>query len=151
MLEVGSRAVTRDGYYGEILAASEHDYTVKIPGAYWEHRGYLLGTHLNDDQWIYKHEDVSTKPLVTKVVGQDSINSPSHYANRKIEVFDFIEDTLESNDAFNPYDGYQYGSVIKYLSRAGLKVIGEHTSDSAKLEDLQKAKRHLDTWIEKLL
>lgn len=148
MLEVGSRVVTRDGLYGEILVAGEHNYTVKIPGVYGAYRGDLFGTHLIDDRWRYSHEDVSTKP---EVVGQDSINSPSHYANRKIEVFDFIEDTLESNDAFNPYDGYQYGSVIKYLSRAGLKVIGEHTRNSAKLEDLQKAKRHLDTWIEKLL
>lgn len=151
MLEVGTRVHIEDRFYGEILKVGERNYIVKIPGMNREHRGELLGTHLDGDRWSYEHGQVSIVPLVTGTFEQDSIKSPSHYANRKIEVFDFIEDTLESNDAFNPYDGYQYGSVIKYLSRAGLKVIGDHTSDSAKLEDLQKAKRHLDTWIEKLL
>ena len=151
MLEVGTKVCTEDGFYGEILKVGERNYIVNIPGINGERSDKMLGTHLDGNRWSYEHGQVSIIPLVTGTFEQDSINSPSHYANRKIEVFDFIEDTLESNDAFNPYDGYQYGSVIKYLSRAGLKVIGDHTSDSAKLEDLQKAKRHLDTWIEKLL
>lgn len=80
----------------------------------------------------------------------DNVLNPSYYANRKIEVFDFISDTLRNNSAFTPEDGYQYGSITKYTARAGMKIIGNATLQEAKLQDLKKARRHLDEWIKSL-
>lgn len=64
---------------------------------------------------------------------------PDHYRDRRIEVMDFIHDTCTTNNQFTPVDGYQYGNVVKYLSRAGLK--------GQKLQDLRKAQEHLRRWI----
>lgn len=80
----------------------------------------------------------------------DNVLNPSYYANRKIEVFDFISDTLRNNSSFTPEDGYQYGSITKYTARAGMKIIGNATLQEAKLQDLKKARRHLDEWIKSL-
>ena len=80
----------------------------------------------------------------------DNLLNPSYYVNRKIEVFDFISDTLRNNSSFTPEDGYQYGSITKYTARAGMKIIGNATLQEAKLQDLKKARRHLDEWIKSL-
>lgn len=42
----------------------------------------------------------------------DNVNHPSHYANGKIEVIDFIEDKN-----FN----FHLGNAVKYICRAGKK------------------------------
>lgn len=60
----------------------------------------------------------------------DEINKPKHYADREIEVIDFIKDTL-NNPNLTPYEGYCIGNIIKYVSRAGLK--------DDKVKDFQKA------------
>ena len=62
----------------------------------------------------------------------EAINHPSHYADGKIEVIDFIED---KNLNFN------LGNVIKYVARAGKK------DKSKELEDLQKALWYLQREI----
>ena len=64
---------------------------------------------------------------------------PDAYRNRRIEVMDFVHDTCSTNKEFTPVDGYHYGSVIKYTSRAGLK--------GSKLQDLKKAQETLRRWI----
>jgi len=66
----------------------------------------------------------------------DNVNHPSHYADKQIEVIDYIRDTL-------PADGfvdYCIGNVIKYVSRWRKK---------GGLEDLKKARVYLDWAIEK--
>lgn len=77
----------------------------------------------------------------------DEVHSPSYYAERKIEVMDFIKDTCENNDMLDAYGGYQYGSVQKYIPRAGLKVYGDKTAQESMVTDLKKAQEHLERWI----
>ncbi len=62
----------------------------------------------------------------------EAINHPSHYADGKIEVIDFIED---KNLNFN------LGNVVKYVARAGKK------DKSKELEDLKKAFWYLEREI----
>lgn len=65
----------------------------------------------------------------------DNVNHPSHYADKAIEVIDYIRDTL-------PQDGfidYCIGNVIKYVSRWRKKNGAE---------DLQKAAVYLGWAVE---
>ena len=66
---------------------------------------------------------------------RDMVNHPSHYANKKIEVIDYIRDTL-TKEGFTEYCG---GNVIKYVSRWRHK---------GGVEDLKKARVYLDWMIE---
>lgn len=63
----------------------------------------------------------------------DMVNHPPHYKAGGIETIDFIEAKKL---------GYNLGNVVKYVSRADLKV--------NKLEDLQKARWYLDREISNL-
>lgn len=65
---------------------------------------------------------------------EDVINHPSRYTRGKIEVIDFIEDQQLP---------YHLGNVIKYIARAGYK--------GDKLEDLKKARRYLDRYINEVI
>lgn len=60
----------------------------------------------------------------------DAVNHPSHYADKKIEVIDYIRDTLPPSG----FVDYCIGNVIKYVSRWRKKG-GE--------EDLKKAQVYL--------
>lgn len=65
----------------------------------------------------------------------DNVNHPNHYADKTIEVIDYIRDTL-------PKDGfvdYCIGNVIKYVSRWRKK---------GGVEDLKKAQVYLGWAIE---
>ena len=66
----------------------------------------------------------------------DMVNHPSHYADKKIEVIDYIRDTL-TDDGFIDYCG---GNVLKYVSRWRKK---------GGVEDLKKARVYLEWMIEK--
>ena len=66
----------------------------------------------------------------------NDVSRPRHYANKNIEVIDFIVDTLK-----HPKD-YCIGNVIKYISRHELK--------GNPLQDLQKAMYYLQKAIELL-
>jgi hypothetical protein len=54
----------------------------------------------------------------------DNVNHPSHYADSKIEVIDYIEDKGL---------GFHLGNAVKYISRAGKKNPDKYE------EDLKKA------------
>lgn len=43
----------------------------------------------------------------------DMVNHPSHYADKEIEVIDYIRDTLTPEE----FTGYCMGNVLKYCSR----------------------------------
>ena len=63
----------------------------------------------------------------------DAVKRPSHYADTKIEVIDYIEDKKF---------GYHLGNAIKYISRAGKK-------DPTKMvEDLKKAEWYIERYIQ---
>ena len=61
----------------------------------------------------------------------DPVNHPNHYADKSIEVIDYIRDTLEPEE----YTGYCCGNVLKYVSRWRKK---------GGVEDLRKAAVYLD-------
>lgn len=60
----------------------------------------------------------------------DAVNRPSHYADSKIEVIDYIEDKKL---------GFCLGNAIKYISRAGKKKDSGRDVKAKEIEDLQKA------------
>lgn len=67
----------------------------------------------------------------------DPVNSPSHYhlpSGR--ELFDVIEEVVEDPES------YHLGNIFKYVTRSGKKDPGKE------IEDLRKARRHLDRLIE---
>ena len=64
----------------------------------------------------------------------DNVNHPSHYADGKIEVIDFIEDKGL---------GFHLGNAVKYISRAGKK------DPTKTVEDLEKAEWYLRREIER--
>lgn len=68
---------------------------------------------------------------MTKASDFDIVAKPSHYADKQIEVIDYIKDTLTKEE----YVGYCMGNVIKYVSRWRKK---------GGVEDLKKAKVYLD-------
>ena len=61
----------------------------------------------------------------------DAVNHPSHYADKQIEVIDYIRDTLNGEE----FVGYCCGNVMKYVSRWRKK-------DG--LQDLKKAAVYLN-------
>ena len=65
----------------------------------------------------------------------DNVNHPSHYADKGIEVIDYIKDTLPHEC----YIGYLWGNVIKYISRWKKK---------GGIEDLKKGQVYLGWLIE---
>ena len=65
----------------------------------------------------------------------DPVEKPSHYANKGIEVIDYIQDTLSEEE----FEGYCMGNVIKYVSRY------KHKNG---LEDLKKARYYLNKVID---
>lgn len=62
--------------------------------------------------------------------GKDNVHHPSHYADKGIEVIDYIRDTLSPEG----FVDYCIGNVIKYISRWRKKN---------GLEDLEKAQVYL--------
>lgn len=66
----------------------------------------------------------------------DNVNHPSHYADKEIEVIDYIRDTLGADE----FVGYCLGNVLKYTSRWRKK---------GGVEDLEKAKVYLEWGIQK--
>jgi hypothetical protein len=78
--------------------------------------------------WLTKNPEKGGK------VDHDPVNHPTHYADGKIEVIDFIEDKQL---------GFCLGNAIKYISRAGKKDPLKRT------EDLKKAAWYLNREIER--
>lgn len=66
---------------------------------------------------------------------RDAINHPMHYADRDIEVIDYIQDNM----SVNQFRGYLEGNVIKYISRYKKKN---------GLQDLLKCRWYLNKLIQ---
>lgn len=64
------------------------------------------------------------------VSNDDMVNHPSHYADGKIEVIEFIEDKKL---------GYHRGNAVKYISRAGKKKDSGMADALKEIQDLEKA------------
>lgn len=65
----------------------------------------------------------------------DMVHSPNHYADKQIEVIDYIRDTLTTDG----FVDYCLGNVLKYVSRWRKK---------GGVEDLEKANVYLNWAIE---
>lgn len=65
----------------------------------------------------------------------DNVAKPRHYADKEIEVIDYIRDTLTREQ----YEGYCIGNVLKYVSRYRNK---------GGSEDLKKAQIYLRWAVE---
>jgi DNA-binding ferritin-like protein len=72
---------------------------------------------------------------------EDMVNHPSHYANGKIEVIDFIEDK-ELN--------YHRGNAVKYIARAGKKKDNGMSDIMKEIQDLEKAVWYINREINRL-
>jgi len=67
------------------------------------------------------------------VMDNDPVNKPSHYADKEIEVIDYIDDTVP--DCYSFY----FGNAIKYLSR--------HLEKGKPIQDLQKCIWYINRMI----
>lgn len=89
----------------------------------------------------YSVNDPSSPNTIREKLGfppykvNDSVNSPSHYTDGKIEVIDYIEDKKL---------GFCLGNAIKYISRAGKK----NEEDIA--TDIKKAIWYLNRYLKQL-
>lgn len=96
------------------------------------------------DCWIEAVKDIKFKDDIEVVLPLekapkeliDNVNHPSHYTHGKIETIDKIEDVL----GLEGFQAYCVGNAIKYLDRYKLKN---------GFEDIKKAKRYLEFYIEK--
>lgn len=79
-----------------------------------------------DDVKKQYQQSINAKEGVT----YNAVSRPAHYADKEIEVIDYIYDTLTHEG----YEGYCIGNVIKYISRYRKK---------GGAEDLRKAKTYL--------
>ena len=70
-------------------------------------------------------------------MSNDQVNHPNHYGGETNQY-----EAIKVIDAWNL--GFSLGNTIKYISRAGKK------DKSKELEDLKKARWHLDHYIENL-
>ena len=67
---------------------------------------------------------------ISDILPNDNVNHPNHYADKQIEVIDYIRDTITPEQ----FTGYCIGNVIKYISR--------YRKKNGK-EDLKKAQVYL--------
>lgn len=82
-----------------------------------------------------------SKGLTEKSKIKEAVKHPKHYQGiYGLEVFTVMDNFIPKYE--NSFDGYIAGNVLKYVLRAPSK--GEM------LEDLKKAKEHLDLLIERL-
>ena len=73
-------------------------------------------------------------------LGEDMVNSPSHYTSGRTEAIDVIEDAVK--EAPNPMSGFLQGQVLKYMLRLWHKIDA--------LEDAEKARWYLNKLIDSL-
>ena len=64
----------------------------------------------------------------------DPVDRPEHYNNKRIEVIQYIDDTVPD------FYSYYFGNALKYLSR--------HMHKGSEIQDLEKCKWYIDRMIE---
>ena len=83
----------------------------------------------------------ASKGLTEKSKIKEAVKHPKHYQGiYGLEVFTVMDNFIPKYE--NSFDGYIAGNVLKYILRA--------PSKGQMLEDLKKAKEHLDLLIERL-
>lgn len=111
-------------------------------GKYWSNSKdapcqYCL-FELDKPMWESKeHVIIKAGTSLVDASGFDIVDKPQHYADKNIEVIDYMEDTLSKEG----FEGYCSGNVIKYISRY------RHKNG---IEDLKKSRYYLNKLIEHL-
>lgn len=82
------------------------------------------------EQFLEGLKEIRFKEPILTEKNFDPVYRPSHYADSKIEVIDYIEDKQL---------GFCLGNAIKYISRAGKKKDNGMDLIEKEIEDLQKA------------
>ena len=138
-----------DEYAGEILTiekVEENYYLMEEDGWDWDWTDDMISYKVLETSVLYEEAlkgtyDNYIKNDVESVMGAyeyyfdfDPVDKPQHYANKEIEVIDYIQDTLSDEE----FEGYCMGNVIKYVSRY------KHKNG---LEDLKKARYYLNKVI----
>jgi len=72
----------------------------------------------------------------------DPINKPAHYANYKVEPITFIMGNEMS---------FWRGNLVKYASRAGLKLYPDMNREESEITDLRKVQRYCEMRINEIL
>lgn len=81
-----------------------------------------------------------SKEFAEKSKIKEAVKHPKHYQGIKgLEVFTVMENFIPKYE--DSFDGYLAGNILKYVLRA--------PSKGKMLEDLKKAKEHLDLLIER--
>ena len=80
------------------------------------------------------------EPSCIKII-PDRVNHPSHYADSRIEVIDYIEDKNL---------GFCLGNAVKYISRAGKKQDADLDQKAKTIEDIKKAIWYLERRIQEI-
>lgn len=139
-----------DEYTGEILTiekVEENYYLMKEDDYGWDWTDDMISYKVLETSVLYEEAlkgtyDNYIKNDVESVMGAyehyfdfDPVDKPSHYANKEIEVIDYIQDTLSDEE----FEGYCMGNVIKYVSRY------KHKNG---VEDLKKARYYLNKVID---
>ena len=135
-----------DEYAGEILTiekVEENYYLMKEDDGHWDWTDDMISYKVVETSSLYDEEVADyIKDDMESVMGAyehyfdfDPVDKPSHYANKEIEVIDYIQDTLSDEE----FEGYCMGNVIKYVSRY------KHKNG---LEDLKKARYYLNKVID---
>lgn len=84
---------------------------------------------------------VNVEELNEKSKIKEAVKHPKHYQGiYGLEVFTVMDNFIPKYE--NSFDGYIAGNILKYVLRA--------PSKGKMLEDLKKAKEHLDLLIERL-
>jgi hypothetical protein len=86
-------------------------------------------------RFIKRHPLLFIEPI-PKDEPVDNGNHPSHYADRKYEVIDVMQDTMQHEHL----KGYLFGASFKYMMRWDKK--------ENPLQDLKKARWYLDRLIQ---
>ena len=88
-----------------------------------------------EDPRPYNEQDPGPEPA--DELDNDPVNTPHHYRLKSgRELFDVIEEVVDDPES------YHLGNIYKYTKRNGKK------DPEKEIEDLQKARRHLDRLIE---
>jgi|TARA_B110000046_G_C12868553_1_gene344996 hypothetical protein len=74
--------------------------------------------------------------------GDDLVKKPAHYADYKVEPITFIMGNSMS---------FWRGNLVKYASRAGLKMYPNKTQEESEITDLRKVQRYCEMRINEIL
>ena len=113
----------RDKKFG----APKRRYTKKKQGWNWDTVAVVSSNAPFDSASIPLPITMEEPEVEAPKVEVDMVNSPPHYKVGGIEVIDFIQAKLTTEE----FRGYLQGNVLKYSSRVGYK--GDASEDLAKL------------------